>query len=132
VEFLATVRKGIWKELDTSAVKIDPYRRELQRTYLQDVNNKLNPQTGVAVILNAVPTGDAGPAQRVQTSGDEKPLYRSELRTLSASIATALAKTTDHETKAHLEAAKDEIARILDPLPTARAATPAGGRGGPQ
>ncbi len=35
VEFLATVRKGIWKELDAPQVKIDPYRRELQRSYLQ-------------------------------------------------------------------------------------------------
>ena len=31
VEFLATVRKGLWKELDAPSVKIDAYRRELQR-----------------------------------------------------------------------------------------------------
>ena len=43
VEFLATVRKGIWKELDAPAVKIDPYRRELQRSYLKAINTKLNP-----------------------------------------------------------------------------------------
>jgi hypothetical protein len=128
VDFLATVRKGVWKELDGPQVKIDPYRRELQRTYLQDVNTKLNPPPAAAVV-NA-------PPGRVQTSGDERPMYRAELRTLNASITSAIAKTTDHETKAHLEAAKDEIARILDPLPAARAATPAagagGGRGGPQ
>ncbi len=34
VEFLTTVRKGIWKELDAPQVKIDPYRRELQRSYI--------------------------------------------------------------------------------------------------
>src|ERR1017187_4587423 len=65
--------------------------------------------------------------------GDEKGMYRAELRTLSASIAAALAKTTDHETKAHLEASRDEIAKILDPkfLPAAPAAAAAGGgRGG--
>jgi hypothetical protein len=137
VDFLATVRKGIWKELDSPQVKIDPYRRELQRTYLQDVGNKLNPPAGAVVVLNPAPADDAGRGPRgPQTSGDEKPLYRSELRVLSASITAALAKTTDHETKAHLEAAKDEIAKILDPLPAARAAAPAagaaGGRGGPQ
>jgi hypothetical protein len=67
------------------------------------------------------------------TSGDERPLYRVELRTLSASITAALARTTDHETKAHLEAAKDEIAKILDPPQTTRAATGGGGgRGGSQ
>jgi hypothetical protein len=60
-------------------------------------------------------------------------MYRSELKALSASITAALAKTTDHETKAHLEASRDEIAKILDPkfLPAAPAAAAAGGgRGG--
>ena len=31
VEFLATLRKGLWKELDAPQVRIDTYRRELQR-----------------------------------------------------------------------------------------------------
>jgi hypothetical protein len=60
-------------------------------------------------------------------------MYRAELRALNASIAAALSKTSDHETKAHLEASRDEIARILDP----KFAPPApvtqgigGGRGG--
>jgi hypothetical protein len=59
-------------------------------------------------------------------------MYRAELRTLSASITAALTKSTDHETRAHLEAAKDEITRMLDPkfLPPAPAAPAAGGRGG--
>jgi hypothetical protein len=48
-------------------------------------------------------------------SADEKSLYRAELRSLNASIAAALAKTADRESKAHLEAARDQIARILDP-----------------
>ena len=58
-------------------------------------------------------------------------MYRAELHTLNAAIQAALAKTTDHETKAHLEASRDEIAKILDPkfLPPAPAAA-AGGRGG--
>jgi hypothetical protein len=137
VEFLAAVRKGIWMELDAPRVKIDPYRRELQHSYLQEVNNKLNPPATAGA---AAPAGEGrggrGGGRGPQTSGDEKPLYRAELRALSASITLALGKTTDHETKAHLEAARDEIVRILDPLPTVRPpATPAaaeGGRGGPQ
>ncbi|HUJ49291.1 MAG TPA: hypothetical protein VLW25_03805, partial [Bryobacteraceae bacterium] len=36
-------------------------------------------------------------------------------KTLSAAIGAALAKAQDRETKAHLEAARDEIAKILDP-----------------
>jgi len=133
-EFLATVRKGIWKELDGPQVKIDTYRRELQRSYLQLVNAKLNPAPAAAA--PAFPGGGGGGgrgAVRPPSSGDEKPLYRAELRALSASIAAALPKTADHDTKAHLEAVRDEIARILDPkfAPAApTAGTTGGGRGG--
>jgi hypothetical protein len=136
-EFLASVRKGVWKELDAPQVKIDAYRRGLQRSYLTLANSKLNPP--ITALAVAVPGGQPAPGGRggrggASASGDEKPMYRAELRTLSASITAALAKSTDHETRAHLEAAKDEITKMLDPkflppAPTAPAAA-AGGRGG--
>jgi hypothetical protein len=133
VEFLATVRKGIWKELDGPAVKIDAYRRSLQRSYLTTIDGKLNPPPAVTATPVFPPSDGGPPMLRVTGSGDEKPLYRAELRALSAAITAALAKTTDHETKAHLEASKDEIAKILDPKflsPAPAAATTGGGRGG--
>ncbi len=133
VEFLATVRRGIWKELDAPAVKVDPYRRELQRSYLKEVNSKINPPERVATPIPAgLPAGFTMP--RAITSGDEKPMYRTELRALAASITAAMAKTTDHETKAHLETSRDEISKMLDPkfAPAAPAGATAGlgGRGG--
>ena len=133
VEFLASVRKGIWKELDAPAVKVDSYRRELQRSYLKAVDTKINPVERAATPTPAqLPEGFVIP--RVITSGDEKPMYRAELRALAASISAAMAKTTDHETRAHLEASRDEIAKILDPKfapPAVPAATAGfGGRGG--
>jgi len=57
VEFLASVRKGVWKELDTPAVKVDPYRRELQRSYLHAVDAKLNPPERAAAAAPAAPAG---------------------------------------------------------------------------
>ncbi|HTS62951.1 MAG TPA: zinc-dependent metalloprotease [Candidatus Acidoferrales bacterium] len=111
-DLLAAVRKGIWKELDTPAVRIDAYRRNLQHSYLDLVNSKVN---------GAAPSLPAGlPAELVAmiasgSSTDEKPLYRAELKSLSASVGAALAKTADRSTRAHLEAARDQIARILDP-----------------
>ncbi|HYW42047.1 MAG TPA: zinc-dependent metalloprotease [Bryobacteraceae bacterium] len=133
VEFLATVRKGLWKELDAPSVKIEAWRRELQRSYLQAVNTKLNPPSAAAATPVIIPTEGGRGAVRPASSGDEKPMYRAELRALNVSIAAALAKTTDHETKAHLEAARDEIAKILDPKfapPAPSAVTVGGGRGG--
>jgi hypothetical protein len=133
VEFLATVRKGVWKELDGTAVKIDPYRRELQRSYLQAINTKLNPPERAATPAMPVQIPEGFTLPRTITSGDEKPMYRAELRALNASIGAAIAKTSDHETKAHLEASRDEVSKILDPkfAPAAPAAgATLGGRGG--
>ncbi|HEV1284819.1 MAG TPA: zinc-dependent metalloprotease [Bryobacteraceae bacterium] len=118
-EFLAEVRKGVWKELDGSSVKIDAYRRNLQRAYLDLVNNKVNSNATVPIGL---PPEFAG---LFASSGDEKPLYRAELRSLNASIAAAIPKASDRDTKAHLEGARDQIAKILDPK-----FAPGGGAGG--
>jgi hypothetical protein len=120
-EFLASVRRGIWRELEGSQVKIDAYRRNLQRAYLDLVNNKVNGQP------QAVPAGlPAEYAAQFASSGDEKPFYRAELRALNASITAALAKAADRETRAHLEGARDQIAKILDPrfAPPAASSTP--------
>jgi hypothetical protein len=130
-ELLATVRKGVWKELDGSPVKIDAYRRNLQNAYLEVVNTKLNGETGGAAAGGGRGGGGRG-GMSMAKSDDEKPFYRAELRALEGSISAAIAKASDHDTKAHLEGAKDQIARILDPkfLPAAPVAAAGGGRGG--
>ena len=111
-DFLATVRKGLWKELDAPQVKIDAYRRNLQHAYLDLANNKIN---GAAPVIPAGLPAELLAMLPAAASADEKSLYRAELRSLNASIAAALAKTTDRQSKAHLEGARDQIARILDP-----------------
>jgi hypothetical protein len=131
-ELLSTVRKGVWKELDGTTVKIDAYRRNLQNAYLELVNTKLNGATPAAAPAAAGGGGRGGRGGAAARSDDERPFYRAELRALNASLTTAIAKVNDHDTKAHLEGAKDQIAKILDPkfLPPAPAAAAAGGRGG--
>jgi hypothetical protein len=90
---------------------IDAYRRQLQRNYLDLANTKLN---GPAMTLPAgLPAGF--PVAIFASSGDEKPFYRAELRALNTSITAALGRTTDRTTHVHLEGARDQIARILDP-----------------
>jgi hypothetical protein len=108
-DFLAIVRKSVWKELDGVSVKIDPYRRNLQHAYLDLVNNKVNSN-------QTMPSGLPPEfAAMFASSADEKPFYRAELKSLNAAIGAALAKTSDRETRAHLDAARDQIAKILDP-----------------
>ena len=113
VEMLADVRNGIWSELAGSRVAIDPFRRELQRSYLAAVRVKIRPPA------QATPAGI--PAQLAQQFGparatsDIKAAFRSELRALEASIQRALARAADRMARAHLEDARDQIRDILEP-----------------
>jgi len=116
-DFLADVRSGVWTELGAAKVTIDPYRRNLQRAYLDIANNKLN------AAPQAAPQGlPAGFGALFITSGDERAFYRAELRAISASAGAALAKTTDRATRVHLESVRDQVTKILNPDPAARAA----------
>lgn len=110
-DLLSAVRRAVWSELGEEHVKIDAYRRNLQRAWLDLANTKVNANQTVPVGL------PPDVAARIGGSGDEKPFYRAELRTLSAQISEALDKdkSADRETHAHLAGVRDQIARILDP-----------------
>jgi hypothetical protein len=95
VDFLADLRRGIWAELDLAQVNIDPYRRNLQRSHLDLIADRLN--------------------GRSQVNDDQRAYYRGELRALNASITTAIPKALNRPTRLHLEDSRDQIARILDP-----------------
>lgn len=94
-EFLEDVRKGIWNELESPPVKIDAYRRSLQRVYLDLLDNKLN-----------------GPEP---VTDDARSFVRGGLRALNQQIERGLSQTTDRATRLHLEDARDQIAKTLDP-----------------
>ena len=92
-EFFADLRRAVWREVDAASVQIDPYRRNLQRAYLDAMNDKVNSRV----------------------SGESRPLARGELRSLDTSVRAAIAKAADRETRLHLQDVRDQIARILDP-----------------
>lgn len=123
--FLADVRSGVWGELSAPKVTIDPYRRNLQRSYLEIANNKLN--SAPAAVPQGLPRAFA--AQFI-SSGDERGYYRSELRAISAAAAAAAARTTDKATRIHLESVRDQIGKILDPDKNGAASGGAGNRQG--
>jgi hypothetical protein len=105
-DFLRDLRRGIWRELGSSQVAIDAYRRSTQRLFLDAMAERLN--------------------GRQPATDDARAFMRGELRSLSASIRTALPKTADRATRLHLEDARDQIAKTLDPrfARTATAPTP--------
>ena len=108
--FLEDLREGVWRELGAPEVDVDPYRRELHRTYLSIMNEKLN--------------------GRQPVRNDERAFVRGELRALDRALSEATDRASNRATQLHLEDARDQITRTLDPkfAPTAAAGT-AGGNG---
>ena len=117
VQFLADVRAGVWSELGKPGTAITIYRRNLQRSYLDSMDQKLN----------------GAPA----ASAEIRMLAKGELRALDRQLQTAVAAPgLEENTRRHLVDSRDEIAMILDPrvprpTPDPAAAAAAGrGRGG--
>jgi hypothetical protein len=104
------VRRGIWSEVGEGSVRIDPFRRNLQRAFLEALNNKVNPkpQTGPA-------TGFGGGTSAAGAPSEARAVLRGELRSLQAAIRAAIPRASDRATRLHLEDARDRIDSILDP-----------------
>ena len=113
-DLLSDLRNGLWKELATGA-SIDPFRRRLQREYLDAMDAKINPPVVTAA---AAPAGGGGRGGRGggAGAGDFRAIVKSEMRVLDAQLVAAIPKTHDRMTKAHLEDARDQIKGMLDPL----------------
>jgi hypothetical protein len=106
-EMLAELRNGIWSELNSPRITIDLYRRNLQRTYLETVGAKLNPE----------PPSSAQPSSRFappSLPGEARALLRYELEQLDMTLARAIAGAANVETRAHLKDSRATIKNILD------------------
>jgi hypothetical protein len=111
-ELLGDARSGIWRELGASSVTIDPFRRELQRSYLTLAASKVNPPPfipppGIPPQFLAL----LGPAR---STSDIPAAFRADLRALDIELGRAIPRATGI-TRAHLEDARDQIKRILKP-----------------
>jgi hypothetical protein len=95
LQLLSDLRAGLWSELKTPAQPTDIYRRNVQRAYLDTIDNRLN--------------GGAPPSDEIRA------LLKGELRALDQQIAAALPSVTDVASRRHLQDARDTIAATLDP-----------------
>lgn len=112
-EFVRDVRRGIFSELGNDRVTIDTYRRELQRSLIAAMGAKINPTTpNLPAGLPAQFAANFGPAR---ATSDIQAVFRAEIKALDNDLRTAVGKAGDSITRAHLEDARDRIARILDP-----------------
>jgi hypothetical protein len=107
-DLLAEARRGVWTELDGGNVRIDVYRRNLQRAYLEALERVLDPPAAPAT---PTPFGAPQPPRFVT---DARPAVRGHLAELDRQVATALGRTNDAMTRLHLQDVRMEIERLLD------------------
>jgi hypothetical protein len=115
-ELLADVRQGVWSELSEGSCDIDVYRRNLQRAYLDIMDDKLNPPAAAPAAAPAGGGGGRGGGAG-GTPSDSRALIRGELKDLDAQIRAAIPKAANRMTRLHLEDMRNEISKILDPKP---------------
>jgi len=112
-EMMDDVRKGVWSEL-ASKKAIDPYRRNLQKAYVERLIAIVNPPAPVAIAAVAARPG-FGPVTVNTKNTDVTSVARGNLRTLQAEIRAAIPGTTDKMSKYHLQDVNDRITEALDP-----------------
>lgn len=121
-EMLGEMRHGIWSELAGSGpVKIDIYRRGLQRSYLTNVGTKINPPAAAAGGAGGGGGGGGrgGAAAPPANTGEIKSMLRGELKALDAELAGAQKRASDLATKRHIDDARQQISHILKPAAAA-------------
>ncbi|MFZ0592983.1 MAG: zinc-dependent metalloprotease, partial [Bryobacteraceae bacterium] len=92
-ELLSDLRKGVWSELYSNA-RVDMWRRNLQRSYLEIMKARMYSTEGAAY----------------------REFVRADLVELQTGIASALTRPAiDRDTRAHFEQMNFDIGRILDP-----------------
>ena len=108
-DFLGDVRHGVWTELERGPVMVDPFRRNLQRAYVDHVTQQL----------------DRSPAN------DSRAFFRGELQLIDERILVTLRDgvVRDRATRLHLQDVRAQIARAFDPSRTPPPS--AQGTGGP-
>ncbi|HET9134482.1 MAG TPA: zinc-dependent metalloprotease, partial [Gemmatimonadales bacterium] len=111
-EYLGDMRKALWSELDRPTVTVDIHRRNLQRAFLDRVDQSLNPAPAAAPA--GLPPGFSLPAATPVWGNDVRAMFRAELATLDRSLAAAQGRAGDAVTRVHLADLRTEIKKIQD------------------
>ncbi len=108
VELVDDLQAGVFSELKSETPKIDPIRRQLQRSYVDILKNEF---TSAAPATPAfTPRGGFGDVSRTT---ELRAVARVALAKLEKDIVAAKAKTKDVATVGHLEDLQAEIKEIL-------------------
>jgi len=111
LEMLNDLQNGIFSELRTKKAT-DHYRRSLQKSYVDKLNNILNPPAAFVINIFA---GQGGASAASISRSDAPSIARFQLMLLKVQVAAAIPTTTDRMTKIHLVDLQEKIKDALDP-----------------
>ena len=97
-DYFAAIHKGIWSELKTGKT-IDPYRRNLQKSYIASIQN---------ILLST---------KADQTESDAFSLIRADILQLQSEINADLPRVSDTMTRYHLQDLQVRIKKTLEANP---------------
>jgi hypothetical protein len=114
-EFITGLRNGIFSEFDGRNILVDPYRRKLQRAFVDELGKKINPEKPVQQ-TTPTPTARAPqPVQRPAEFTDLPPVARGKLAELRTKLLSSVMKTKDETTRYHIQDLASVIDKILNP-----------------
>lgn len=99
-DLMDDLRKDVWEELDEPSVRVNTYRRNVQRVFLDAAARRLDPANEEA---------DEG-----LWASDIRAVLRAELARLDEMAGAALERAADPMTRIHLRDVRAEIARIAE------------------
>ena len=105
-DLLADLRDGVWTELDDRSVRIDVFRRNLQRTYVETLARHVAAESTARQITSSNSSRSS--------SSDARALLRGELIELRRVVGDAIPRAADANTRLHLRDLEAEIAGVLD------------------
>ena len=113
-DMMEDTRKGLFSEL-TSHQATDIFRRNLQKTYVSQLGDLINPSSAPISISASAPNARmAGPAVDVENT-DVISEAKAQLKKLASSIQANKAAITDPSSLNHFDDLQDRIKHILDP-----------------
>jgi hypothetical protein len=108
-ELFSDLKKGIWSELP-SRKKIENYRRNLQKSYVERMISLLNPSA--PPVISGGFSISFGPDTK---KTDISSMARAHLVSLRNELVTAAPSYTDNMSKYHLQDLSERIKQALDP-----------------
>ena len=112
-EMMEDTRKGLFSEL-TSRQATDVFRRNLQKTYVSQLGDLINPSASSNSSAASVGIRMIGPAVDVENT-DVVSEAKAQLKKLAANIQASKTSIKDPISLSHFDDLQDRIKQILDP-----------------